>query len=323
VPDAKRSAAARPAAPSACGDCSASRNARALELRRDPIRLSLAALGSIILMLVLGYGITLDVEDLTYAVLDHDQTSLSRDYSLSLSGSRYFKERAPTRRLRRTGPAHARRRDQSGDRDSAGLRPRSAARPARRQVGAWIDGAMPQRAETVRGYVQGIHQHWLRRAPARRSGSAWAAPLVNGGDALSLQPRRAQPGGHGAGGDSAAADADPGHPAALSVVREKELGSIINFYVTPATRLEFLLGKQLPYVVLAMASFQLLVLHGRGAVPRAGHGQPAGAGAGRTAVCDQRPRPSACSSPPSCAARSRRCSEPRCSASCPPCSSRA
>jgi ribosome-dependent ATPase len=48
--------------------------------------------------------------------------------------------------------------------------------------------------------------------------------------------------------------------AALSVVREKELGSIINFYVTPATRLEFLLGKQIPYVVLAMASFVLLVL---------------------------------------------------------------
>ena len=47
---------------------------------------------------------------------------------------------------------------------------------------------------------------------------------------------------------------------ALSVVREKELGSIINFYVTPVTRLEFLLGKQLPYIVLAMLNFLLLVL---------------------------------------------------------------
>jgi ribosome-dependent ATPase len=46
--------------------------------------------------------------------------------------------------------------------------------------------------------------------------------------------------------------------AALSVVREKELGSIINFYVTPTTRLEFLLGKQLPYVVLGMLNFLLL-----------------------------------------------------------------
>jgi ribosome-dependent ATPase len=47
---------------------------------------------------------------------------------------------------------------------------------------------------------------------------------------------------------------------ALSVVREKELGSIINFYVTPINRIEFLLGKQLPYVLLAMANYVLLVL---------------------------------------------------------------
>jgi ribosome-dependent ATPase len=46
----------------------------------------------------------------------------------------------------------------------------------------------------------------------------------------------------------------------LSVVREKELGSIINFYVTPVTRIEFLLGKQIPYVLLAMLNFLLLAL---------------------------------------------------------------
>ena len=48
--------------------------------------------------------------------------------------------------------------------------------------------------------------------------------------------------------------------AVLSVVREKELGSIINFYTTPVTRLEFLIGKQIPYVVLAMLNFLLLVI---------------------------------------------------------------
>jgi len=47
---------------------------------------------------------------------------------------------------------------------------------------------------------------------------------------------------------------------ALGVVREKELGSITNLYVTPVTRLEFLLGKQLPYVAVAMFSFLLLLL---------------------------------------------------------------
>jgi ribosome-dependent ATPase len=47
---------------------------------------------------------------------------------------------------------------------------------------------------------------------------------------------------------------------ALSVVREKELGSIVNLYVTPVTRFEFLLGKQLPYVALAMLNFGLMCL---------------------------------------------------------------
>ena len=46
----------------------------------------------------------------------------------------------------------------------------------------------------------------------------------------------------------------------LSIVREKELGSLVNFYVTPVSRLEFLIGKQLPYVVLGMANFLLLAL---------------------------------------------------------------
>lgn len=48
--------------------------------------------------------------------------------------------------------------------------------------------------------------------------------------------------------------------AALAVVREKELGSIINLYVTPLTRLEFLLGKQMPYVFFSMLSAIFLVL---------------------------------------------------------------
>jgi ribosome-dependent ATPase len=50
--------------------------------------------------------------------------------------------------------------------------------------------------------------------------------------------------------------------AALSVVREKELGSIVNLYVTPITRLEFLIGKQIPYVTLGMLNFLLLTAFG-------------------------------------------------------------
>src|SRR5690606_38192254 len=67
----------------------------ALELSRDPVRLAMAGLGTMILMFVMGYGITMDIEDLPYAVLDRDQTTTSRDYALNLAGSRYFTERPP------------------------------------------------------------------------------------------------------------------------------------------------------------------------------------------------------------------------------------
>ena len=52
----------------------------------------------------------------------------------------------------------------------------------------------------------------------------------------------------------------PAMLTALSVVREKEFGSIVNLYVTPVRRGEFLLGKQLPYLVLALFNFLLLTL---------------------------------------------------------------
>jgi len=230
-----------------------------LELKRDPIRLTLAVLGSLLLMLVLGYGITMDVEDLAYAVLDHDQTSLSRDYSLSLSGSRYFSEKAPLANY-----AELDRRMRTGEISLAIEIPPGFGRDLLHgrpvQIAAWIDGAMPTRAETVRGYVQGIHQHWLSQRLREALGDAGGAPLATVETRFRYNPDvRSLP---------AMVPAViplllmliPAILATLSVVREKEMGSIINFYVTPSTRLEFLLGKQIPYIVLSMVSFLLLVL---------------------------------------------------------------
>jgi ribosome-dependent ATPase len=51
----------------------------------------------------------------------------------------------------------------------------------------------------------------------------------------------------------------PAIMSAIAVVREKETGSIANFRSTPITKFEFLSGKQLPYIAVAMVSFVLLV----------------------------------------------------------------
>ena len=228
-----------------------------LELQRDPIRATLALAGSIVLMFVIGFGISMDVEDLRYAVLDHDQTTFSRDYALQLSGSRYFSEQPPL-----SDYDELDRRMRSGEVSLAieippgFARDLLAGRPA--QIGAWVDGAMPQRAETLKGYVQGMHQHWLSQQISQRLGSL---PLT-----ADIQTRfRYNP-------DVRSLPAMvpaiipllllmiPAMLTALAVVREKETGSITNFYVTPVTRSEFLLGKQLPYVALAMLNYLLMML---------------------------------------------------------------
>ena len=229
-----------------------------LELMRDPIRLTFAGLGSAILMLVLAYGLSMDVENLSFAVLDRDQTTASREYVLNLSGSRYFIERAPLRDF-----ADLDRRMRASELSLAIEIPpgfaRDLARGAPVAIGAWVDGAMPQRAETVRGYVQGMHTHWLAAQAREVYGPAATTQLATIETRFRYNPEVTSLPAMVPAVIPILLMMIPAILTALAVVREKELGSIVNLYVTPVTRLEFLLGKQLPYVVLAMLSFLMLV----------------------------------------------------------------
>ncbi|GAB3472327.1 ribosome-associated ATPase/putative transporter RbbA [Massilia terrae] len=226
-----------------------------LELLRDPVRAILAMFGSLLLMIVISYGLNMDVENLRYAVLDRDNTSLSRDYALNLAGSRYFVERAPLASYEEID-----RRMRSGELALALEIPPGFARAVERgrqaQVGAWVDGANPVRAETVDGYLQGAHQQWVEHLAPARSG---AAPV-------DIETRfRYNPDVRSLPAMVPAIIAIlllnlPAMQAALAVVREKEMGSIVNLYVTPLRRSEFLLGKQAPYVLLSMVNAVLMTV---------------------------------------------------------------
>ena len=118
---------------------------------------------------------------------------------------------------------------------------------------------MPFRGETIRGYMQGLHLQYLSDLARRTRGDI---PQMTAAD-IEVRYRYNQ--------DFKSIYAMvpavipillvfiPAILMALGVVREKELGSITNLYATPVTRLEFLLGKQLPYIGVSMINFFGLV----------------------------------------------------------------
>ena len=253
-----------------------------LELIRDPIRMGFALFGTAFLMAVFGTGISTDVNNLTFAVLDRDNSHESRTYLEELRGSTYFTEKAPI-----VNQADLERRMQSGDITAAIEIPPDFGRDLKKgvptEVGAWVDGAMPFRAETIRGYLQAAHSQFLSDY-AVRNGLAAGATSDDKRDALrnddlamfnffggTAVPARIETRfRYNQNFDSIYAEV-PGAMAlllveipavlmALAVVREKELGSITNLYVTPVTRIEFLLGKQIPYMAIAMVNFALMCL---------------------------------------------------------------
>jgi ribosome-dependent ATPase len=216
-----------------------------VELMRDPIRLGFALFGTAFLMLVFGFGISTDVNNLSFAVLDRDQSHESRAYLEELRGSSYFVEKPPLANY-----SEMETRLQSGA-------IKAAIDPA--WVGAWVDGSMPFRAETIRGYLEAMHLLYLTD-PAVKTTVPEARPLArielrfkynqNFESTYAMVPSTM----------SMMLALFPAILMALAIVREKELGSITNLYVTPVTRIEFLLGKQVPYVGLAMTNFALMVL---------------------------------------------------------------
>ena len=228
-----------------------------LELLRDPIRLSFALLGTTFLLLVFGFGITTDVKNLAFAVLDRDQTPESRGYLEQLRASTYFLEKEPLKDY-----ADLERRLQSGDIKASIEIPPGFGRDLKRgrptEVGAWVDGSMPFRAETMRQYFQGVHLLYL--ADRAALGNAGVNPIAPATIEVRFRYNQSF--------DSVYAMVPstiamllvliPAILMALAIVREKELGSITNLYVTPVTRLEFLLGKQIPYIVLAILNFVVM-----------------------------------------------------------------
>ena len=228
------------------------------ELLRDHVRTFFALFGPVILMTAVTWGVSFDVGNLAFAVRDRDQSAESRAITEYFSGSPHFRELSP---LAADADIDAVLESSSAKMviDIPPAFGRDLLRGTRPEIGFYLDGAESFNASNLTGYIASIlgdyardqaHAHGIRLPP----------------DAAQLVPRfRYNPDfksilAIAPGVLMLALSLFPAMMAAVGVVREREIGSIANFYASPASRLQFLLGKQLPYLAAAMLSFLILYL---------------------------------------------------------------
>jgi drug efflux transport system permease protein len=239
------------------------------EIVRDRLYLLLAFLLPIVLLVVFGYGMTNDVDQIGLAVIDQDRSAASREYAERFVTSGHFRRvEAPTpadidlaltdgraRAVLWIGPGF----------ESQLTRGRSV------DVQVSIDGAFTAPARTIGGYLQGINAQInaelrQRSAVRRTPGAAGVAGAAAVSQPVQLQPRFL----YNPELRSIVVIAPslimlvlmlvPPLLIAVSIVREKETGAIYNIASSTVTRLEFLLGKLLPVVAISMINAVVLWL---------------------------------------------------------------
>jgi len=237
----------------------------AMQVRRDPVRLAFSFIGSAILLLIMSFGISQEVRSIPYAVYDLDQTPESRAYLSTFGDTGWFEKHAPI-----YSADELDQRMKSGELALALQIPPDFGRSLRRgetaQVSARIDGTDTQRAGTVESYVSGAHTHVLTQgfdgalaldviAVPRSPDAIPPAQLV---PRFRYNPAMESLPAIGPSIPPLLLLLFPAILMAVSVAREKEIGTITNFYVTPTSRIEFLVGKQLVYIGITLLNFAIM-----------------------------------------------------------------
>lgn len=237
----------------------------AMQVRRDPVRLAFSFIGSAILLLVMSFGISQEVRSIPYAAFDLDQSPESRAYLSAFGETGWFEKHTPIRSAEELD-----RRMISGELALALQIPPGFGRSLRRgetaQIAAQIDGTDTQRAGTVESYVSGAHTHVLTQGfngalalniiAVPRSPDAM--PLAQLIPRFRYNPAMESLPAIGPSIPPLLLLLFPAILMAVSVAREKEIGTITNFYVTPTSRFEFLVGKQLVYIAITLLNFAIM-----------------------------------------------------------------
>ena len=223
------------------------------EIVRDPSSIAIAFVLPLVLLLIFGYGVSLDARGVPVAEVVDQPTRLTASFLGELDHSPWFNP-APSPNLASAEQAMMRGRVQA----SLWLRSdfsRRALRSGGAPIHLIINGVDANQARIIQNYVNGTWQAWIEQqatAQGRRTGMPviadvriWFNPALVSRDYLI-----------------------PGLIAiimtligalltALVVAREWERGTMEGIMVTPVAKTEILIGKLVPYFVMGMGGMML------------------------------------------------------------------
>ena len=226
-----------------------------LQILRDPSSIAIAFVMPVVLLLLFGYGVSLDARDIPLGLVIERADANSSSFVASFEQSEYFSPRYYTDIQHAEQDLAARRID-----GIVWLRADFSRRLLAQgdaPVGVILNGVDANQARITSGYVQGVWQNWLEHYAAAQ-GQDLEMPVA-------VEPR--------VWFNAALRSRNflvPGLIAvimtligalltALVVAREWERGTMEALMVTPIRIRELLLGKVMPYFVLGMGGMLLSV----------------------------------------------------------------
>ncbi len=228
------------------------------QILRDPSSIAIAFVLPMVLLLIFGYGVSLDAEHVPVALVIEQPSADTASFTSGFQRSRYF-EPVFLKDLREAEEALMDRRVLAIVRLRSNFA-RQLRQPEGAAVQVIVNGVDANTARLIQGYVQGVWQKWLQRRALERGEAAELPVRLDQRVWFNSELRSRN-------------FLVPGLIAiimtligalltALVMAREWERGTMEALLVTPVTMREVLVGKLVPYFVLGMGGLSLSVAMG-------------------------------------------------------------
>jgi ABC-2 type transport system permease protein len=226
------------------------------QVSRDAATLGMLLAVPLFLLLMFGFAISLDVKHIRLAVLDNDRTPASREFLQFFLHSEYFDLEKVMQ-----GSAEIDGLLDEGKVLVAIVIPRGFGREAangkRVEIQAVADGSNGTTAATAIGYVQAVAAEYSQRARVRsleRAGLAGMKSTIDFRPRVLFNPELRSANFLVPGLIVLILMMSAVLSTTLSIVREKERGTMEQILVSPVKPLELIVGKTVPYLVIGLVA---------------------------------------------------------------------